>query len=90
VSAFRLLIGLGNPGSEYAETRHNAGFWLLDRLADQLNLEFKAESKFFGQLAKGALGVHHLFLLKPMTYMNRSGQSALALAQFYKVNVEQI
>jgi PTH1 family peptidyl-tRNA hydrolase len=85
-----LVIGLGNPGAEYAETRHNAGFWLLDRLASQFNLDFKAESKFFGQLAKGTLGVHSVLLLKPMTYMNKSGQSVLALAQFYKVTVDQI
>lgn len=90
MSAFRLLVGLGNPGPEYAETRHNAGFWLLDQLADQLHLEFRAESKFFGLLAKGTLGMHPVFLLKPMTYMNKSGQSALALAQFYKVSVDQI
>ena len=90
MSAYRLIIGLGNPGPEYAETRHNAGFWLLDRLAQTLKVEWKTDSKSFGVSAKGLLGAHTLWLLKPMTYMNKSGQSALALAQFYKIPPTEI
>jgi len=90
VSTYKLIIGLGNPGPEYAETRHNAGFWLLDALAKQTMTSLTAESKFFGVAGKGFIGPYAMHLLKPMTFMNRSGQSALALAQFYKIEPEQI
>jgi PTH1 family peptidyl-tRNA hydrolase len=90
VSTYKLIIGLGNPGPEYAETRHNAGFWLLDALANQISTSLSAESKFFGLAGKGFIGPQAVHLLKPMTFMNRSGQSALALAQFYKIEPEEI
>jgi PTH1 family peptidyl-tRNA hydrolase len=90
VSAYKLIIGLGNPGAEYAETRHNAGFWLLDALANQLSTPLSTESKFFGLAGKALVGSHAVHLLKPMTFMNRSGQSALALAQFYKIDPHEI
>lgn len=90
MSAYKLIIGLGNPGAEYAETRHNAGFWFLDALANQLSTPLSTESKFFGLAGKALVGSHAVHLLKPMTFMNRSGQSALALAQFYKIEPHQI
>ena len=90
MNACRLLIGLGNPGAEYSETRHNAGFWLLDRLAQRGGVSFSSESKFFGATAKVSVGGAPLWLLKPMTFMNRSGQSALAIAQFYKIDPSEI
>jgi peptidyl-tRNA hydrolase, PTH1 family len=91
VNGYRLIIGLGNPGADYAETRHNAGFWLLDALASRLAAPgFASESKFFGLTTKVSLEGRPLHLLKPTTFMNRSGQSALALAQFYKVEPEEI
>lgn len=90
MSTYKLIIGLGNPGPEYAETRHNAGFWLLDALANQISTSLSAESKFFGVAGKGLIGTQAVHLLKPMTFMNRSGQSALALAQFYKIEPEEI
>ena len=89
MSAYKLIIGLGNPGAEYTETRHNAGFWLLDALANQLSTSLSTESKFFGLAGKALLGSHAVHLLKPMTFMNRSGQSALALAQFYKIEPQK-
>lgn len=90
MSTYKLVIGLGNPGPEYAETRHNAGFWLLDALAKQTSTSLIANAKFFGLAGKGFVGPHAIHLLKPMTFMNRSGQSALALAQFYKIEPAEI
>lgn len=84
------LIGLGNPGTEYAQTRHNAGFWLADRLVDRLRGSFRSESKFFGSLARVAVADADVLVLKPATFMNRSGQAASALAQFYKLPVENL
>jgi PTH1 family peptidyl-tRNA hydrolase len=80
-NALRAIVGLGNPGPDYARTRHNAGFWFVDRLADARRVSFRNESKFHGELARDG----SLLLLKPMTYMNRSGQAVQALAQFYKL-----
>ena len=74
--ALRAIVGLGNPGAEYEYTRHNAGFWFVDRLADAGRAQFRVESKFQGAMAKVRLGGADLLLLKPATYMNRSGQAA--------------
>ncbi len=90
MSTYKLIIGLGNPGPEYAETRHNAGFWLLDALSKQTSTSLMANAKFFGLAGKGFVGAHAIHLLKPMTFMNRSGQSALAVAQFYKIEPAEI
>lgn len=75
---------------EYAETRHNAGFWFLDALASKLQAPLTSESKFFGMCGKGLIGMNSILFLKPMTFMNLSGQSALAIAQFYKIDPSQI
>jgi PTH1 family peptidyl-tRNA hydrolase len=80
-SALRAIVGLGNPGSDYARTRHNAGFWFADRFADAARAAFRRESKFHGELARTG----EVLVLKPETYMNRSGQAVQALAQFYKL-----
>lgn len=86
----RLIVGLGNPGPEYETTRHNAGFWLADHIADDLRATFAMEKGFNGFVAKARHGGENVVLLKPMTYMNRSGQSVGALARFYKFTPEQI
>ncbi|MDY0272036.1 MAG: aminoacyl-tRNA hydrolase [Advenella sp.] len=88
--SIRLIVGLGNPGGQYEATRHNAGFWLADHIADDLNASFKPESAFFGQVAKAKYQGTNVFLLKPATYMNRSGQAVSALARFYKIEPEEI
>lgn len=80
-----LVVGLGNPGPEYDRTRHNAGCWLVDRWAAQLNTTFHLEKAFFGELAKARWQSRTIWLLKPTTYMNRSGQSVGALSRFYKI-----
>ncbi len=81
--ALRLVVGLGNPGAEYAETRHNAGFWFCEQLARHLGVGLARESRFqgFAAFARG----ENLWLLEPQTFMNRSGQSVRALAQFYRI-----
>jgi PTH1 family peptidyl-tRNA hydrolase len=80
-----LIAGLGNPGPQYEHTRHNVGFWWLDQLAHDMNVSFSVDSKYHGQLAQCQLSGSKLFLLKPMQFMNRSGQSVAALANFYKI-----
>ncbi|MBP6117219.1 MAG: aminoacyl-tRNA hydrolase [Neisseriaceae bacterium] len=90
MSQIKLIVGLGNPGPEYAQTRHNAGFWLVDELAHQWQARFKEEKKFFGEAAKASLPTGDVWLLKPNTFMNRSGQSVLALANFYKILPEEV
>ena len=86
----KLLAGIGNPGAKYADTRHNAGAWFVDRVAGAYGASFKAESKFFGQVATAQIGSHEVRLLLPSTYMNESGKSVGAVARFYKIEPEEI
>ncbi len=86
----KLIAGLGNPGPEYEATRHNAGFWLLDELAWHWKTAFHDDKKFFGAVARAQVDGQEIWLLKPQTYMNRSGQSVQALAAFYKIAPQQI
>lgn len=88
--ALRAVVGLGNPGSEYEATRHNAGFWFVERVAAACGATFRHEARFHGEFAKGRLGTTELLLLKPATFMNRSGQAAQALAAFYKLPADTI
>lgn len=88
--AIRLMVGLGNPGLEYKTTRHNAGVWWLDNIAQQCSAKFSLVGKFQGLAAKVILSEHEVWLLKPQTYMNLSGQSVKALAHFYKILPEEI
>ena len=90
MSAIKLIVGLGNPGSEYAQTRHNIGFWLLGELAWMWKTSFKDEKKFYGQVARVSGEQGDIWLLKPHTFMNRSGQAVAALAQFYKIQPQEI
>lgn len=86
----RLIAGLGNPGAEYARTRHNAGFWFIERLADHLGLRWTLESKLLAEIAKGRLGGDSILLVKPLTFMNRSGQALSGLLRYYKIEPEQM
>ena len=86
----RLIVGLGNPGNEYAATRHNAGFRWVDAFAHSHQFPFKAEGKFHGHTARGQLLGCELFLLKPQTFMNVSGRAVGTLAQFYKIAPQNI
>ena len=85
-----LIVGLGNPGAQYDRTRHNAGFWLVDRWAAKFNTSFNTEKSFFGEVAKARWQSRQIWLLKPTTFMNRSGQSVGALARFYKIPTQSI
>lgn len=88
--AIRLIIGLGNPGPEYEATRHNAGFWLADQLADDLHASFTLEKGFSAWVAKARVDGEAVLLAKPTTFMNRSGQAAGALMRFYKLTPAQV
>ena len=85
-----LIVGLGNPGKEYEATRHNAGFWFVEAVARQQQACFKSEKKFHGQLARFKLGGEDVWLLKPDTFMNLSGQAVQAVCQFYKIPLDRI
>ncbi|KPN74521.1 aminoacyl-tRNA hydrolase [Neisseria sp. 74A18] len=90
MSEIKLIVGLGNPGAEYTHTRHNAGFWLIDELAWAWNARLKEEKKFFGEVARVTRPEGEIWLLKPNTFMNRSGQAVAALVSFYKIKPEEI
>jgi PTH1 family peptidyl-tRNA hydrolase len=85
--AIRLVVGLGNPGREYDATRHNAGYWFVDRLAARLSTAFVSEGKFHGSVARGDADLR---LLKPGTYMNLSGRSVAALTRFFGIDAAEI
>jgi len=85
-----LIVGLGNPGSQYEDTRHNAGFWFVDLLAQRFGGVFKSESRFHGAACRIRVGDGECWLLKPSTFMNRSGQSVSSLARYYKIPVENV
>jgi PTH1 family peptidyl-tRNA hydrolase len=86
----RLLVGLGNPGPEYAQTRHNAGFWWADAAAAQLGTRLQAERAYHGLVARVNRAAGTLWMLEPQTYMNLSGKSVAALARFFKIEPRQI
>ncbi len=86
----RLIVGLANPGTEYALTRHNAGAWYVNALARQHNQSLRAESKFSGLTGRLTLSGHDIRLLIPTTFMNLSGKSVAAMADFYQIAVNEI
>ena len=90
MTPIRLIVGLGNPGREYADTRHNAGFWLLDAIAHKMQVSLRLETRFHGQVARIHLHAQEIWLLAPQTYMNVSGQAVAALAGYYKITVEEM
>ena len=89
-TGIRLIVGLGNPGPEYETTRHNAGFWLADQVAQDLCAQFSLEKTFFSWVAKARLKGEAIIIAKPTTFMNRSGLAAGALMRFYKLHPEQV
>ncbi len=89
-SRLRAIVGLGNPGPEYERTRHNTGFWFVDLLADAYRGSFRHEAKFKGELARVRIGADEVLLLKPQTYMNKSGDAIQPLAAFYKLEPADI
>ena len=85
-----LIVGLGNPGKDYEQTRHNAGFWFVEEIARHKGAFFRPETKFSGDVCKVSLEGHDVWLLKPSTFMNRSGLSVRQLANFYKIPIENV
>jgi peptidyl-tRNA hydrolase, PTH1 family len=89
--SIRLIVGLGNPGPEYQLTRHNAGFWLVDNLANSLpHCSLQRDARIQALIAKTTIADQEVWLLEPQTYMNRSGLSVGALARFYKIAADEI
>ncbi|MES9970469.1 MAG: aminoacyl-tRNA hydrolase [Candidatus Thiodiazotropha sp.] len=86
----KLIVGLGNPGPEHEETRHNAGFWFVDRLAQQLHQPFRSESRHHGLVCQLRIAGEEVRLLKPRTYMNRSGQAVSSLANYFRISPDEI
>ena len=90
MSEIKLIVGLGNPGDKYADTRHNTGEWLIARLARQFNVTLNAENKFFGNVGKTLMNGKEIRFLVPTTFMNLSGKAVGALANFYRIKPEEI
>lgn len=90
MSEIKLIVGLGNPGDKYAETRHNAGEWLVERLAHRFNTTLNPENKFFGKIARTLVNGKEVRLLVPTTFMNLSGKAVAALSGFYRIKPEEI
>ena len=86
----KLFAGLGNPGTEYEATRHNAGFWWIDALADELKVTLAPDKNCQGPVGRTTVGGQTVWLLKPQTFMNLSGRSVAALARFYKIQPDEI
>ena len=89
MAGLRLIVGLGNPGPEHTRTRHNAGFWFVDALAEKFGGRFGLESKLFGETAKVEIAGQSVWLLKPATFMNLSGKSVTAALRYWKIEPEQ-
>jgi PTH1 family peptidyl-tRNA hydrolase len=85
VTGLRLIVGLGNPGPEHARTRHNAGFWFIDALAESARARFGLESRLFGETAKVEIAGQPVWLLRPATFMNLSGKSVAAALRYWKI-----
>jgi len=86
----KVIVGLGNPGSKYTETRHNAGFWFIEEVARKYSATFRSEKKFHGEVAKVSIEGKDIWLLKPDTFMNRSGLATQSLLSFYRITAEQL
>ena len=90
MSSIRLIVGLGNPGPQYEQTRHNAGVWLIEALVERYHLALKDDKKFFGATAKLSLPSGDVQLLIPATFMNRSGLAVQAIANYFKIEPQEI
>lgn len=90
MSGLRLIVGLGNPGAEHLGTRHNAGFWFVDALAQRDGVRFGLESKLFGETAKLDFSGRTVWMLKPATFMNASGKSVTAALRYWKIAPEEM
>ena len=85
-----LIVGLGNPGSRYSETRHNAGFWFLDRLADSCGVTLRSQARLHSEIARAEIHGCDCLLARPTTFMNHSGQAVRAVVDYYRVETESM
>jgi PTH1 family peptidyl-tRNA hydrolase len=90
VSTIRLIVGLGNPGLQYYQTRHNAGAQFVENLASRFAINLELDAKFFGFTGRGVIAGQDVRLLIPITFMNLSGKSVAAICQFYKIGIDEI
>ena len=86
----KVIVGLGNPGSKYTETRHNAGFWFVEELAAASGNPFRLDKKFHGEVTKISIAGNDIWLLKPDTFMNRSGLAVKSMMSFYRLKPENL
>lgn len=86
----KMIVGLGNPGKQYENTRHNIGFMALDRLADSYGVSWSQETKFQAKVASAMVDGEKILLVKPMTYMNESGQAVEKMSQYYKIDPDNV
>lgn len=86
----RMIVGLGNPGSQYRDNRHNAGVWFVEEVLLTYDASVKPESKFFASVGKAIINGNPVYVVIPSTYMNESGRAVLAVAQFYKIKPQEI
>lgn len=86
----KMIVGLGNPGKQYENTRHNIGFMALDRLADSYGVSWSQETKFQAKVASAMVDGEKILLVKPMTYMNESGQAVEKMSQYYKIDPDNM
>ena len=86
----KLFVGLGNPGPEYESTRHNAGFWWIDAMAEALKINLAMDKSYYGQVGRTSINGQPVWLLKPQTFMNLSGKSVATLARFFKIEPQEI
>jgi len=89
MSGIKLIIGLGNPGADYARTRHNAGAWFVETLADRVGARLGRDAKLHAELAKSSIAGETIWLARPTTFMNHSGRAVVALLNYYKIPPEQ-
>jgi peptidyl-tRNA hydrolase, PTH1 family len=89
MAGLRLIVGLGNPGAEYLRTRHNAGFWFVDALASGHDERFGLDGKLHGETCKVRIGGEPIWLLKPATFMNKSGIAVASALRYYKIEPEE-
>lgn len=90
MSSLKLIVGLGNPGEQYAKTRHNAGFWFVEQIAQKFAIKLSVDKKFYGLTGRGTVCGRDIRLLLPNTFMNKSGQSVLPMISFYGIDNTQL
>ncbi|HET8943028.1 MAG TPA: aminoacyl-tRNA hydrolase, partial [Rudaea sp.] len=90
MAQLRLLVGLGNPGSEHLRTRHNAGFWFIDALAQRENVRFSMDSRLHGEVARSVIDGRQIWLFKPGTFMNKSGIGVACALRYWKIEPEEM